>query len=196
MKKRNNDNNVGKINLHKRFLYNAYKTNKFQPLFAPLNTIIGLYSNSGAGSEASISFSITFRDVCYLDLKKLRILYCAIGSRMALTLLTAFSFRFTLVSTNRYHPIKLAHKRTSLQKTFRKKCMYLFEKGCNSRLSSRRAFKILLTRQGKLESPKGREASTATPPLLPTSQLLWSHASHESVHTAVISCRLSPYEAL
>jgi len=43
-----------------------------------------------------------------------------------------------------------------------------------------------------LESFSGREASL----LHFTNQRCWFHASHESAHSAGISCRLSPYEAL
>jgi len=46
-----------------------------------------------------------------------------------------------------------------------------------------------------LETLTGKEASTATSPLHYTNQRRWFHA-HKSAHTAGISCRLSPYEAL
>ena len=39
------------------------------------------------------------------------------------------------------------------------------------------------------ESLTGREASTATSHAHPTNQRSWFHASHESAHTAGISCR-------
>jgi len=39
-----------------------------------------------------------------------------------------------------------------------------------------------------LESLAGRETSTATSPLHPTNQRCWFHASHESAHSAGISC--------
>jgi len=53
------------------------------------------------------------------------------------------------------------------------------------------------TSQGlRVESLTGREASTATSPLHPTNQRCCFHASHESAHTARISCRVSFYEAL
>jgi len=47
-----------------------------------------------------------------------------------------------------------------------------------------------------LESLAGREAAAATSPLHPINQRCWFHGSHESAHSAGLSCRLSPYEAL
>jgi len=47
-----------------------------------------------------------------------------------------------------------------------------------------------------LQSLTGRKASTVTSPLHPTNQRYWFHVSHESAHTAGISCHLSPFEVL
>jgi len=47
-----------------------------------------------------------------------------------------------------------------------------------------------------IESLAGRETSTATLPMHPTNQRCWFQASHESAHSAGISCCPSPNETL
>ena len=57
-------------------------------------------------------------------------------------------------------------------------------------------FGALLVKRRIVASREPHREIGVMSPLHPTNQRSWFHASHESVQSAGISCRLSPYKAL